>query len=202
MELPLRIGLFGGSFDPPHTAHVLVAGWALCTGEVDRIWVIPTGGHPFYKDLTPFVDRIEMCRRAFACYGARVKATDIERQAETHYTIDTIENLRTQYPDHQWRWIMGSDTLGDAARWRDFDKVMRLAPPLIVSRGGHPQSADPQSAIPNPQSSIPFALPNLSSTWVRERLAEGRLDDLQSVVPRSVLTWIADHGLYGLSRPN
>ncbi|HOE95964.1 MAG TPA: nicotinate (nicotinamide) nucleotide adenylyltransferase [Candidatus Sumerlaeota bacterium] len=185
------IGLFGGSFNPPHVAHVLVVGWALAGGAVDEVWVIPTGGHPFGKPLAPFEDRLELCRRAFACFGPKVRVLDLERGPDAQYSIDTLRRLQARHPDLRWRWIMGSDQLADAARWKNFDEIMRLAPPLVVPRAGHAvPGASGDGAPPR------FALPDLSSTFLRERLAAGAFAELAGLIPGPVLDEIDKRGLY------
>lgn len=178
-----RIGIFGGSFNPPHMAHVLVVAWALGTGEIDRVWAIPTGGHPFGKNLAPFEDRMEMARRAFACFGELVEVLDVEREPRVHYSIETMRALARGYPRNSWRWIMGSDTLLDAERWLEYDRLMELAPPLVIPRGGRAAATG-------------FALPNLSSTFIREELGKGNAAGLAGLVPGGVLDWIQAKKLY------
>ncbi len=184
-----RIGIYGGSFNPPHMAHVLVVAWALASGEIDRVWVIPTGGHPFGKQLAAFEDRMEMCRRALAPFGERVAYLDVEREPRVHFSIETMRELAARHPELSWRWIMGSDTLGDAPRWRDYDLLMKLAPPLVVPRRG--AGAQPEAA-----AKLDFALPNLSSTFIREMVAAGRGLELAGLLPRGVLELVLERGLY------
>ncbi|MCE5228470.1 nicotinate-nicotinamide nucleotide adenylyltransferase [bacterium] len=181
-----RVGIFGGSFNPPHMAHILVVAWALGTGEIDEVWAIPTGGHPFGKKLAPFEDRMEMTRRALACFGDRVKVLDIEREPRVHYSIETMRELARQYPGNSWRWIMGSDTLLDAERWLEYEKLMEMAPPLVVPRSGK-GTVDVAGG---------FSLPDLSSTFVREEIAGGREGELAGLVPGGVLDWIRQKSLY------
>lgn len=182
------IGLYGGSFNPPHLAHVLVAAWALAEGGLDRLWVIPTGGHPFGKPLAPFEDRLEMCRRAFVIFGPRVEVVEIEREERVHYSVETLERLMREHPAFRWRWVMGSDALAEADQWRRFDDLARLAPLMIIPRQGH--LTGPAAA------QYDFALPDLSSTWLRGRLAQGAFGKLTGLVPGSVLEWIQLRGLY------
>lgn len=182
------IGLFGGSFNPPHLAHVLVAAWALAGGAVDQVWVMPSGGHPFGKKLAPFDERAELCRLAFACFGERVRLEEIEREPVVHYSIDTLHELRRRHPGRAWRWVMGSDTLEDAAHWKRFDELTRLAPPLVIPRRDHLASA--------PHPATDFALPDISSTLLRGRLARRQLAGLEDLIPAPVLARILERGLY------
>ena len=198
-EQSLSIGLFGGSFDPPHIAHVLVAGWALAEGEIDRLWVIPAGGHPFGKRSAPFADRFEMCRRAFACFGERVAVLDVERSPETHYSIDTLRGLARLHPTCRWRWVMGSDQLEQTEAWKTFDELAQLAPPLIIPRQGYPAPPSTATLQKDPPRAQDFALPDLSSSFLRERLAAGAFDEVLGLAPASVLDLIRHRGLYAVS---
>lgn len=182
-----RVGIFGGSFNPPHMAHILVVAWALGSGEVDEVWAIPTGGHPFGKKLAAFDDRMEMTRRALACFGEKVRVLDIEREPRVHYSIETMRDLARQYPQNRWRWVMGSDTLLDASRWLEYDRLMEMAPPLVVPRSG---------CAPGEISPASFALPNLSSTLIRERIAKGGSEELAGLIPAEILDYIRTHALY------
>ncbi len=183
------IALLGGSFNPPHVAHLLMASWALSAGGVDEVWVIPTGGHPFGKTLAPFEQRFEMCRLAFASLGDRVKILDVEREPRTHYSVETVEALAARYPQNQWRWIMGSDTLAQSAQWKDFDRLTQIASPLLIGRKGHPvQGQGGKEAV--------LTLPNVSSTLIREKIATHSESGLEGLIPGSVLRYIREHGLY------
>jgi nicotinate-nucleotide adenylyltransferase len=182
----MRLGVFGGSFNPPHHCHVLAVGLALSSGEVDRVVVIPTHVHPFDKPLAPFSDRMEMCRRAFAVFGDRVEVSDLEaRVSGPSYTVDTLRALREERPHPALRLILGTDLLAEVDRWRDFDDVVTLAPPLWIGREG-PGAGE---------VIFPFRLPDISSTEIRRRLASG--DAPQGLIPGDVLDYIRSAGLYG-----
>lgn len=167
---------------------MLLVTWALATGELDEVWVLPTGGHPFGKPLAQWEHRLEMCWRAFECFGERVSLLDVEREARVHYSIDTLRAIRQNTPPaYQYRWIMGSDTLADAPRWREWETLMREAPPLVVPRAGYPLA----------DGSLPaLALPNISSTEIRERLAAGDFNRLRTMLPGPVIELIQEKKLY------
>ena len=92
------------------------------------MWVIPTGGHPFGKELAPFEDRLEMCRRAFGGAGFPMRVLDVEREERVHYSVETVEKLAARHPAVSWRWILGSDALAEAPKWHRFEDLAALAP--------------------------------------------------------------------------
>ncbi len=176
--------MYGGSFDPPHLGHVLSVAWALSTGDVDAVWVIPTWKHAFDKTHdASFEHRFEMCRAAFAPF-ARVELLDIERTLDgTSRTLRTLEALRTTYPDTALRLLIGADVLPSSHRWHRWDDVASLAPPLVVGREGYPEAPG-----------CPISIPNVSSTDVRAALGDDR--SVGGLVPGPVADYIERHRLY------
>jgi nicotinate-nucleotide adenylyltransferase len=183
-DTPVReVALFGGSFDPPHCAHVMVASWILACTPCRELWVIPVFEHAFGKIAAPFRTRVAMCRAAFACFGRRVRVLDVEaRLPHPSFTVQTLRHLASAQPDARFTLVVGSDIPAETARWRDFDAVRRLARLLVVGRDG---AAD----APGPR------FPAVSSTRIRQDLAAGlSVDDR---VPRDVLAVVRREGLYG-----
>ena len=183
-----RIGLFGGSFNPPHVAHQLVALYVLET-LVDEVWIVPTFAHPFGKDLAPYDDRVEMCKLATIALGARAVVSRAEAELARRpgfvasRTLDLIDHVAAQQPDVELRLVIGSDILGETAKWHRWDEVVRRAPPIVVARAGYP----------TPDGGP--VLPDISATRGRERIAAGD-DAVHSLVPTRVLGYIASHQLY------
>lgn len=182
-----RVGVFGGSFDPPHAAHVMFAAYVLSVGELDRLLVIPNFAHPLQKDLrTSFADRHRMCELAFA----DLRRLDISRVEEelggTSYTLDTIEALRVRMPDAALRLVIGADILGELDRWHRFDRIAELAPPIVIGRSGYETHG---------WEVMPVTLPAVSSTEIRRRLGSG--EDVTGLVPRAVEEYARTRGLYG-----
>jgi nicotinate-nucleotide adenylyltransferase len=182
------LGVFGGSFDPPHVAHVLAAAYALAVGELDRLLVVPVYAHAFDKKLESFEHRVAMCERAFADL-ARVEVCPIEaRLALPSRTLATLEALAAEYPGYGLRLVIGSDLLAEAERWHRFDRIKELAPVFVIGRGG--RNAEGFSV----------ELPPVSSTRVRELFAssgtEASAEELTCLVPRAVLDYARDHRLY------
>lgn len=179
------VALYGGSFNPPHVGHLLVAAYVLATAEADEVWLLPSHRHPFGKQLAPFSDRVEMCRLLASYFASGVTVSTVEEEVGGEgRTIDTLRHLINRLPDHAFRLVVGSDILDEAPKWRSFDEVARLAPLLVVARGGHPH---PEAVGP--------AMPEVSSTKVRALLASG--GDAGLLVPRKILDYLAGRGLYG-----
>lgn len=181
----MRIALYGGSFNPPHVGHLLVVSWVLATADVDEVWMMPAYRHPFGKELAPFVDRVEMCSRLAGIFrrGVAVTAVESELGGEGR-TVDTLEHLASRQPGDSFRLVVGTDILDDAPKWKAWDRVQELAPLIVVARGGHRHPG-----VHGPE------MPEVSSTEVRRRLATG--DDAEALVPRCVLDYVRERGLYG-----
>ncbi len=180
------IALYGGSFDPPHVAHVLAVAYVLSAADVEAVWVLPVGHHVLGKQVASLSRRMHLCRLAFALFGARVQVRDDDALPEaTGYTVDLLERLRTQHPDTTFRLVIGSDVLAQRDRWRAFERVCELAPPLVLGRAGFP--IDPAFA----RFAAPVQLPDVSSTQLRADLQAGR--DVRGRVPVAVADWLRDH---------
>lgn len=182
-----RIGVFGGSFNPPHLSHVLAGACALGSGEIDRLIVVPTYRHPFGKDLAPFERRLEMCRLAFSDL-ARTEVSGIEQDlGEPSRTLHTIRALRERNPGAAFRLVVGADVLAESDKWYRWEELREEAPPLVMGRAGTPPVP---GAYPD--------LPAIRSTDVRERLARNEPDagELGRLVPATVLAYAREHRLY------
>jgi nicotinate-nucleotide adenylyltransferase len=179
----VRIALLGGSFNPPHVGHLMNAYYVLATRAIDRVWLMPVFRHPFGKQLAPFEDRAKMCELA----ASRLSGVEVSRvEAEvpgTGRTIETLDFLIGQHPEHAFALVIGTDILPERKKWKDFDRIEKLAEVIIVPRAGFPA---PGVAGP--------MLPEVSSTEIRERLARGV--DVSALVPREVLEYVGQQGLY------
>ncbi len=185
------IGLFGGSFNPPHVAHQLVTLYVLESQDLDEVWLLPTYRHAFGKDLAPFEDRMAMCRLAIAPLGPRAKvlATEAELAQRPDFrasrTLHLLEALRDAHPEHRFRLIVGSDILAEADKWYRWDAVVALAPLLVIGRAGH---------LPPNATATELVMPEVSSTEVRKRVA--RRESVRNLLPREVVRYIDERGLY------
>ena len=132
----LRIGLFGGTFDPPHAAHRAACLLAMRRLKLDRVWWLVTPGNPL-KDthgLTPLAERMAAARAL--AHHPRIDVTDLEADLGTSYTYETIRYLVQRCPGVKFVWIMGADNLRHFHRWQRWRDIARLVPIAVVDRLG------------------------------------------------------------------
>ena len=130
-----RIGLLGGSFDPPHAGHMHITRWALRALGLDRVWWLVSPGNPLKPQGPATIERRLAACRALAAHP-RVTVTDIERHLETRYTADTLARLAVHYPGVRFVWLMGSDNLAGFHRWQHWDRIMATTPIAVLARPG------------------------------------------------------------------
>jgi nicotinate-nucleotide adenylyltransferase len=179
------VAIYGGSFNPPHLAHVLATTVVLATEDVDQLLVVPTFRHPFQKPLADYDDRITMCELAMG-WLPRVSVSRVEQElGGDSLTLRTLEHLHASHPDWKLRLVLGADLLADAPKWHKFETVMALAPPIVLGRAGFDAPGAP-----------PPILPAISSTVVRSLIGNRDWDALASLVPKKVLEHVRQRGLY------
>jgi nicotinate-nucleotide adenylyltransferase len=132
----LRIGLFGGSFNPPHAGHRLVTLIALRRLKLDRVWWIVTPGNPLkdVRELPAQADRMAAARRLMP--EPMVDITGFEAKIGTRYTLDTLRYLKRRCPTVRFVWIMGADNLMQFHRWQGWREIARLMPIAVIDRPG------------------------------------------------------------------
>jgi nicotinate-nucleotide adenylyltransferase len=135
VEAGQRVGLLGGSFDPPHEGHVHITRWALRALAIDRVWWLVSPGNPLKKR-----GPADIARRMAACRALvrhpRVSVTDIEARLNVRYTADTLDALRRRYPRVRFVWLMGADNLSGFHRWERWDDILRRTPVGVMARPG------------------------------------------------------------------
>ncbi|MGE4241050.1 nicotinate (nicotinamide) nucleotide adenylyltransferase [Ramlibacter sp.] len=192
----LKLGLFGGSFDPPHHAHVALATAAVQQVPLDALHVLPTGD-AWYKprQLTDAAHRLEMTRIAFAAVPqARVDDREM-RRAGPSYTIDTLRELRLEEPAAELYLVMGEDQAAAFATWREWTAIAEIAT-LAIARRDYAGATQPPLALPPGVRHVELRLPLLpgSASDVRRRLAAGQAIDV--LVDPRVASYIDHHHLY------
>ena len=132
----MRIGLFGGSFNPPHAAHRAACLLAMKRLRLDRVWWLVTPGNPL-KDVSELPSLASRMAAATAlAQHPRIDVTDLEAQIHTRYTFDTVAFLRRRCPEIRFVWIMGADNLGSFHHWENWRGIAEAVPLVVVDRPG------------------------------------------------------------------
>lgn len=195
---PKRLGVFGGAFDPPHLAHRALAEVALAQLQLDELRVLPTG-QAWHKTrpLTAAQHRLAMAERAFADLPGLVLDDREIRRAGPSYTLDTLRELHTEYPQTELFLIMGQDQADALPTWRDWQEIVQLAIICVADRDG--LTGKETQFIPPPKMAARFHklhMPamDISATGIRSRVATHQ--GIQPLVSASVASYIDHHHLY------
>src|SRR6059058_2555050 len=193
-DVAVRIGVFGGTFDPPHVGHLLLAADACDALGLDRLIFVPAGVQPFKVD-TPAVasplDRLEMVRLAVSDdANYTVEAAEINRKGLS-YTVDTLELLSEKFSGGTLFLLLGEDALGSFDEWRAPDRIRALATVAVMRRAGGEVAS---RRLPPGVQEVSTRRVDVSSTEVRARLREGK--SIKGFVPESVERFIDARGLY------
>lgn len=193
----MRLGLFGGTFDPPHVGHLALAEACREGAGLDRVIWIPAAVNPHKRgrSQTPAADRLAMVRAATESHDQfEVSDLEIEREGVS-YTVDTLREIARQRPEDELFWIVGGDSLASFPTWREPEAISALAHLLAYRRGGHPLEL---TALPDWMDGhytvIDGPALEVSSTEIRQRLAAGR--SVRYLVPDPVLAIVRERGLY------
>ena len=200
----MRIGIFGGSFDPVHYGHLLLAESAREQAKLDEIWFVPAAVPQHKQEQTLSADRhrAEMLRLAIGGHAAFVLSTlEIDRGG-VNYTYETLERIQADRPDAELFFLMGADSLEDLPSWRNPQRICELAVPVVVSRPGSPpinfdavaEFASAEQLEAMRKHAVEMSLIGLSSTDIRQRVAAGQ--SIRYRTPPAVVQYILTHGLY------
>ena len=188
----LRLGVMGGTFDPIHNGHLVAASEVASALNLDEVLFVPTG-QPWQKiTVTESEHRYLMTVIATASNPRfKVSRVDVDREGPT-YTIDTLRELRAEYPDAELYFISGADAIAQILAWKDVDHIWELAHFVAVSRPGHVLEIPdvPSGSV----SSMEVPALAISSTDCRARVGTGQ--PVWYLVPDGVVQYIAKHNLY------
>lgn len=136
VEKGMQVGLFGGSFNPPHAGHLLVADIALRRLRLDQLWWMVTPGNPLKsrRELAPLATRIALSEKLVS--NPRIKVTAFEAAHRLRFSADTIDLVRARNPGVEFVWIMGADSLRDFHRWERWRYIARSIPIAVIDRPG------------------------------------------------------------------
>lgn len=189
----MTIGIYGGSFDPIHTGHAMVANFVAQCNVVDEVWIMVSRKNPLKPHSTFASDknRLEMAS-IVASQCKNVKVTDIEMSMPTpSYTIDTLRALQTRYPDKDFKIIIGSDNLTDFKKWKESDRILMEFGVIVYPRPGYPLIGRPPQGMVYLNGAPEFGI---SSSLIREYVASGW--NINYFVPIPVSEYITNNKLY------
>lgn len=180
-----RVGILGGTFDPPHIGHLNIAKSALQSGLVDVVWLLPCWKHAFGKNPTPFFHRAAMCYLMVRSIPDVYVCTD-EAETQSTYSVEILEFIQGRNPNKELRLLLGADNYWKMNQWQDKDRVLELAKPIWFERPG---TENPDSD----EQVIKLAI-NCSSTEIRSVIAEK--GDVHGMISDNVYDYIIRERLY------
>ena len=200
----MRLGIFGGSFDPPHVGHLLVAQDAVTALSLDRLLIVPAAQQPLKQgQQTPAVDRLAMVQRCFAGVpGLVVDPVEIDRGGLS-YMVDTVESLQRREPSAVLHLLIGEDVLETLPRWREPERLRSMVRLVVLRRD---TAAEPVATSAGQQHALDSSAKHesvlhlatrrvdVSSTEIRERVRAGR--SIRGFVTDAVAEYIESTGLY------
>jgi len=194
-----RLGVYGGTFDPPHVGHVATAAIVRQALGLDELWLV-VANRPWQKAgtrmVTPAADRLALAEAAVeGVEGVSVSAIEIERGGDS-YTADTLATLRAQRPDRDLLVVVGADAAAGLPTWERAEEVRTGAHLVLVERPGLPSAGLPSAGLPDGWRFVRVEVPRLdvSSTDLRDRVRRGL--PIDGLVPPAVRVLIDEWGLY------
>ncbi|MFP4311428.1 MAG: nicotinate-nucleotide adenylyltransferase [Nitriliruptoraceae bacterium] len=187
-----RVGLLGGTFDPPHLGHLVVAECARVELDLDEVRLL-VAADPYQKATTSAVeDRVAMVRCAIANDDhLGIDLSELERSGPT-YTADTLRELTAREPEVEWFFLLGEDAAAGLPSWERVDEAFALATFVVVTRPG--SRTPDRASLPGDLVHLEIPQLEVSSTQLRERFAAERAT--RYLVPLGVDAYVREHGLY------
>jgi nicotinate-nucleotide adenylyltransferase len=192
----VRIGLLGGSFDPPHNGHLLAADDAFDALALDRLVFIPAAVQPLkaQQEATPAEHRLAMVG-LLAGDEPRFAVDEIEiDRGGLSYTVETLAALSARWPAASLFWMVGADVPASFAKWREPARIAELATIVVLQRGDGAATAADIASMPRGTQVLATRRVDISSTEIRKRVREGK--SIRGFVPESVADYIAANRLY------
>ena len=188
-----RIGLFGGSFDPVHSAHVMMARKALNELQLDRLFIIPAARSPFKPEQQPAPDevRLAMLKAAFEkVAGCVIERLELEREGVS-YAIDTVRSFAGRFPDSELFYLIGADHVPTLPQWREADALAQILTFVVFPRSGGPDVEFPETFDGR---CLEGELMDISSSDIRVRIREGK--SVNHLVPSAVVEILSKKQIY------
>jgi nicotinate-nucleotide adenylyltransferase len=192
-----KIGLLGGTFDPIHTGHLIVAELIRDEVGLEKIFIVPAKKHPFKDNnfIASEEHRLKMIHMAIDD-NDHLEVSDVEMKADQiSYTVDTIRKFEEEYENEGWdiHFLMGMDNLNQLYKWKNPNKLLKLCKILVFSRPGFKPAPEAHEFLPFIRI-IPVPLLEISSTQIRDRVSKGHT--IRYLVPPQIESYIIEHKLY------
>jgi len=201
----MRIGIYGGTFDPVHYGHLVLAETCREACRLDEVWFVPAQISPHKVEVrsSPPLNRLDMLEFALAGIPEfRISRIEVERPGPS-YTVETLERLHQERPADEWFLFLGADSVADFPTWRAPQRIAELATLVVVNRGRtSPALASLQEQIPGGRGAMEVVMPgiDISATDIRRRVSNG--NSIRFLVPRAVEHYIREKRLYHRSEPS
>lgn len=200
----MKIAVLGGSFDPPHIGHWLVAFQIREILNFDQVWLMPCYQHPFRKKISPAIDRFKMTQY-LTNKDKNIRVNDLElNQKKVSFTIDTLNLLSVKYPKYVFQWVIGSEQVKTFNQWKEWQKIISRFGLIIFPRqpDNHLLKEEIKTRLKlqginqniTILQSARLITTNLSSTIIRSRVKKGQT--ISHLVPKEVERYIINHQLY------
>lgn len=176
-----HIGLFGGSFNPPHLGHAAVLADLIKQKLFDEIWILPVATHAFNKELLPFAARLKLVELLVAAVGSPlIKISTIENELgkSPNYTFDTVTELKRRHPDCEFTMIVGSDVKNSLPKWHRIEELKSILKFHFIPRAGFENSPYPQ----------------VTSTEVRDKIKHS--ESIAELTPPNIAAYLKAHAWY------
>jgi len=197
----MNIAILGGSFDPPHKGHVIIANRLLKLNYFSQVLLMPCYQHPFNKNLSSPIKRFEMTK---LLEKSKVKASSLEiSKKNTSYTINTLRTLAKKNPKNKYYWIIGTDQIDAFTKWREWKEIINNFQLIIVPRAGFKKAIirlkDITKLVDNPRNITLIDRKNfppiyISSTLIRKKVKEKK--PISNLVPKKIEKYIIENNLY------
>ncbi len=189
----MSLGILGGTFDPIHLAHLRIAEEVREALSLARVLFVPAADPPWKRAVAPFADRLEMVRLAVAPHPA-FEASDVEGgRPGPSYTVETLEELRSRFPDERLWFIVGADAFAEIDGWHHAARLFELSGFAVVERPGSEGATAPVPPGAEVRR-VHVPLLDISASDLRRRVARGA--SLRYLAPDAVIDYIEKHHLY------
>ena len=195
MAAKQTIGILGGSFNPVHLGHLMLASYLVQWGYVDQVWLTLSPQNPLKSPDELVADTKRLTMLNLATKGARgIDVCDIEfTMPVPSYSIDTLDLLASRYPDRRFTPIIGSDNWAIFDRWREYRRILDTYGVIVYPRPGYPVTREEARNVLG-MTLVEAPTVNISSTLIRQAIAQGK--DMMYFLPPAVNKYITEHKLY------